>query len=166
MSRETFVALLVPNLQAVRRLVQRRLRTSDQTEDIVQQALLRAFVHRGQLSTPSKFKSWLFSIALNEARMFLRTSRSSVSLDEFPDFELMDRSPSPFAECEQMDRVARLRTGMARLSERDRTAIRLVDIDGLSAAEAAGTLAVSKAAFKSTHFRARQRLGQELRRVA
>ena len=50
MSRETFVALLVPNLQAVRRLVQRRLRTSDQTEDIVQQALLRAFVHRGQLS--------------------------------------------------------------------------------------------------------------------
>jgi DNA-directed RNA polymerase specialized sigma24 family protein len=55
---------------------------------------------------------------------------------------------------------------MAKLNERDRTAIHLADIHELTAEQAARKLAVSKAAFKSTHFRARQRLGRALRRAA
>jgi RNA polymerase sigma-70 factor (ECF subfamily) len=163
MSRETFTDLLAANLPSVRRLVQTRLRTSAYADDVLQQALLRAFAHREQLRVQSKFKSWLWSIALNEIRAFLRGTRPGVSLDEFPNLELADRAPSPFAKCEQRERAEWLQAGMARLTERDRTAIRLVDLNGLSIAEAADALALSRAAVKSVHFRARQRLACAVR---
>jgi RNA polymerase sigma-70 factor (ECF subfamily) len=165
MSGETFETLLAPNLQSVRRLVKSRLRAWDQADDIVQQTLLHAFASKDQLRAESKFKSWLWSIALNEVRMFLRATRPSVSLNQLPNFEFTDQTPSPLAQCEQTEREERLRAGMARLTKRDRTAIRLVDLNGLSIAEAARALATSEAAFKSTLFRARQRLGHALRRT-
>jgi RNA polymerase sigma-70 factor, ECF subfamily len=163
MSGETFTDLLAPNLPSVRKFVQTRLRTSDHADDVLQQTLLRAFVCRDQLRVQAKFKSWLWSIALNEIRAFLRGLRPIVSLDEFPNFEVADRGPSPDVKCEQTERAERLNASMATLTERDRTAIRLVDLHGFSMSEAADALAVSRAAVKSTHFRARQRLAHALR---
>jgi RNA polymerase sigma factor (sigma-70 family) len=165
MTRETFAALLAPNLQAIRRFVHSRVRMSDQADDVLQQSLLHAFAHRDQLRSTDKFKSWLWSIAWNEVRM-LHRERSCLSIDEFPNFELPDETPSPLAQCEEMERTKRLRAGLARLTERDRTAIRLADLNEMTAAEAARALTVSKAAFKSTHFRARKRLELALRRAA
>ena len=80
MTGDAFAALLAPNLQSVRRLVQTHLRTADHTDDIIQQTLLNAFAHRHQLRASSKFKSWLCSIAMNEVRMFFRTDRPTISL--------------------------------------------------------------------------------------
>lgn len=165
MSQETFEALLAPNLQSVRKLVQSRLRTADHADDIVQQTLLRAFAFRHQLRSPSKFRSWIWSIALNEVRMFLRTARPYDSLDDSPNRYITDQTPSPLAMCEQVETSQRLRAGMATLSQRDRTAIELADLNGLSYAEAANAMAISLSAFKLTHFRARQRLEDTLRRT-
>jgi len=165
MSGETFETLLAPNLQAIRRLVKSRLRTGDQTDDIVQQTLLHAFASRDQLRVESKFRSWLWSIALNEIRAFFRATRPCVSLNQLPNFQIVDQTASPHAACEQSERGERLRASMARLTMRDRTAIRLVDLNGLSTADAAHSLAIPEAAFKSILFRARQRLGQTLRRT-
>jgi len=166
MSGETFEILLRPNLQSVRRLVHSRLKGTDHADDIVQNALLRAFSHRDQLRNESQFKSWLLSIAFNEVRMFFRKSRPCISLEDFPHREFVDRAPSPLAQCERQQQQQRLRAGLARLTKRDRTAIQLVDLSGMKAEDAARRLAVSKAAFKSAHFRARQRLGQALRKAA
>ena len=165
MSEETFTYLLKPNLRSVRRLVQSRLKSSDHTDDVVQQTLLRAFTRREQLRAEAKFKNWLCSIALNEIRGFLRATRPSISLDESPSLELVDRAPSPLAHFEKRERAERLHAGLARLKERERIAIQLVDLNGLTVAEAAGVMAASQAAVKSTHFRARQHLRHALRRT-
>ncbi len=166
MSRETFTNLLAPHLKPLRQLVRMRIRTSDHAEDIVQQTLLMAYARRDQLRMQSKFKSWLWSIAFNEMRAFLRGLREQVSLDEFPNLEPVDRNFCPMARYEELERAERLHEGLAALTERDRTAIRLVDFHGLSMAEAADRLAVSLPAAKSSHYRARQRLGQTLRQAA
>jgi len=166
MTSETFTSLLAPHLMALRRFVQSRVRTRDLADDVVQQTLLLAFANRAQLRAHDRFKYWLSTIALNQVRMLHRSARPCVSIDDFPNFEFADHGPSPLAVCEQRDVIRRLKDGMARLSERDRTAIRLVDLKGLTEAEAAGELAVSKAAFKSTHFRARKRLAQKIGRAA
>jgi len=162
MSQETFVGLLGPNLKGLRNFVQRHLWGSGHEDDILQQTLLHAFVHRDQLRAHSKFKSWLWSIAINEIRGFLRGSRSTVSLSEYTDFELTDRAPSPLANYEQIERREWLQAGLGRLSERDRTAIRLLNFNGWSIAETAAALSVSSAAVKSIHFRALRRLGRAL----
>jgi RNA polymerase sigma-70 factor (ECF subfamily) len=166
MSREVFESLLAPHLLWVRTFVRTRLRTIDHADDLVQQTLLRAFVCRHQLRCPSKFRSWIGTIALNEVRAYFRSLRPGVSLNEFPSSAFADRAPSPLARCVQLEREHRLRAGMATLPARDRVAIRLVDFKGLSYAEAAGAMTVSTAAFKSTHYRALQRLGRALREAS
>jgi RNA polymerase sigma-70 factor (ECF subfamily) len=163
MTGETFEALLAPNLPSVRRLVQTRLRTPDYADDVMQQALLRAFVHRDQLRASSKFRSWLCSIAMNEVRMFFRTGHPTLSLHEFPRIDSRDSGPSPLARVEEMERIEWLKAGMDRLSDRDRETIRLRDLEGLSLTETAEACDLSESAAKSTHFRARQRLAGTLR---
>jgi RNA polymerase sigma-70 factor (ECF subfamily) len=163
MSGETFMGLLAPNLRPLRKLLERQLKIPGQADDILQDALLHAFAHRDQLRARSKFKSWLWTIALNEMRMFFRGNRSTISLDEFPNVDPSDRAPSPLASCEHLEKLEWLHAGLAKLSNRDRTTIRLRDLDGLSVAETAEALAISKAALKSTHHRARKRLAYTLR---
>jgi RNA polymerase sigma-70 factor (ECF subfamily) len=163
MTGDTFEALLAPNLPSVRRFVQTRLRTPDHADDVIQQTLLQAFTHRDQLRVSSKFKSWLCSIAMNQVRMFFRTGRPTTSLHEFPQIDSRDPRPSPLARVEEMERLEWLQAAMDRLSDRDREAIRLCDIEGMSLTETAGAFELSKSAVKSTHFRARQRLASALR---
>ena len=163
MTGDTFETLLAPNLPSVQRFVQVRLRASDHADDIIQRTLLHAFTHRDQLRASSKFKSWLCSIAMNEVRMFFRTNRPTLSLDEFPHIDSRDSGLSPLARVEQMERLEWLKAGMEKLSERDRTAIRLRDFEGLSLTQTAEAIESSKAATKSSHFRARKRLASAVR---
>jgi len=165
MSGETFMGLLTPNLQPLRKFVQGRLRAPAQADDVLQETLLHAFTRRGQLRIPAKFRSWLWAIALNEIRMSLRGAHGAVSLDAFPNFELPDREPSPLARYAQVEKREWLFAGLAKLSERDSEAIRLLDLAGLSIAETAQALSVSESATKTIHFRARRRLARALRRV-
>ena len=78
MSGETFEALLAPNLPCVRTMVRRQLRNSGQSEDVLQEILLRAFASRDQLRLEANFRSWLWSIARNEIRGFFRRDRGTV----------------------------------------------------------------------------------------
>ncbi|HLK68397.1 MAG TPA: sigma-70 family RNA polymerase sigma factor [Bryobacteraceae bacterium] len=109
MSEHTFETLLGPNLRFVQRLVQRGLRTGDHAEEIVQEILLRAFQRRDQLRVHAKFRTWLWSIALNEIRSFFRRDRSTVSLEDLPNFEVRDRLMPPLARLELMERRAWVR---------------------------------------------------------
>jgi RNA polymerase sigma-70 factor (ECF subfamily) len=160
MSENTFEALLGSNLRIVRTLVQRRLGTSNHADDIVQEILLRAFQRRNQLRTHAKFRTWLWSIALNEIRAFYRRSRSTVSLEEVLNFEAPDPSMPPLLELERMERRAWVHACMAKLSERDQATIRLRDIEDNSVREAAAACKCSESAVKTAHFRARHRLAQ------
>ena len=164
MSGETFISLLAPNLRQLRKVLEGQLRVPGQADDIIQEALLHAFARRDQLRLHSNFKSWFWTIAFNEMRMFFRGERGTISLDEFPDIDPGDRTLSALARVEQIERLEWLYAGLATLSERDRTAIRLRDLDGLSISETAEALAISKGAVRSTHFRARKRLAHALRR--
>lgn len=163
MSRETFSELLAPCLPSVRKLVFGCLRGDDHAEDILQQTLLQAFRHRDRLRAHSSFKSWLWSIALNEIRMFRRRTRFFVPLEETSVLDHRDHALSPLARLEQRERSNWLGSAMARLSERDRAAIRLRDLNGLTVTEAAKQLRISEPAAKSAHFRARRRLEVALR---
>lgn len=134
------------------------MRNADWAEDITQHTLMLAFVKRHELREASKFRSWLLSIAANQIRMFLRTSRPALPLADTPPAYLCDRSPSPLARYEVAEEAQRLQSAIAMLSHRDRTAIRLLELDEFSLAETAAQMSLSISAVKSTAFRARRRL--------
>ena len=162
MTGETFEDLLAVNLQAVRKLVNAKLKMTDQTDDVLQQTLLHAFIHRDQLRTHSKFKSWLCSIAMNEVRGFHRRSRPFLPLDMLAEFASGDRWACPHARYEQRESAERVNAAMAKLSDQDRATIHLVDLAERKIAEAAQSISVKQAALKSSHYRARKRLGRML----
>jgi RNA polymerase sigma-70 factor (ECF subfamily) len=163
MTGETFEALLAPNLRFVRQLVQTRLGAFGDADDATQEILLLAFTHRDQLRDQAKFKTWLWSIALNVIRMRFRRNRGVISLDELPGLEIADAAISPVARLERIENREFLSACMAELPERDQAAIRLRDIEGRSLRETAAALHRSLSATKSAHFRARRRLAHLIR---
>ncbi|MBZ5622692.1 MAG: sigma-70 family RNA polymerase sigma factor [Acidobacteriia bacterium] len=163
MSGETFETLLTPALPAIRKLVRAKIRMPDYTEDVVQQTLMHAFVHREQLRVPSKFKSWISSIAMNEIRGLARRTRMCVPLEALPPIASSDRSTCPYKVFEDGERTDHLYDGLAQLNPRDRYAIHLIDLAEVKLTDAANALSFSRAAMKSAHFRARRRLSRAVR---
>src|SRR5271154_5612913 len=71
-------------------IVHRITRNSHDTEDVVQDAWMKAFVHLGTFDGRSTFSTWLTRIAINSALMMLRKRRWHLedSLDDHGDTEL------------------------------------------------------------------------------
>jgi RNA polymerase sigma factor (sigma-70 family) len=75
---DAFGDLVQPYLTPLIRFASARLGCESEAEDIVQQAVLRAFSHLGQFRHEASFKTWLSAIASNEVIHWLpRTSRGS-----------------------------------------------------------------------------------------
>src|ERR1700747_2736795 len=90
------------------RISQTVTRNREDSEDAVQEALLKAFQNLAEFREDSQFSTWLIRITVNESLMKLRKQRAhkEVSLDE--DFEsdgdalpvdVPDRAPNPEQLC-------------------------------------------------------------------
>ncbi len=163
MSEDTFETLLARNIRLVRMLVNTRLKRCIYAEDLVQEILLRAFLHRDQLDADAKFTNWIWSIALNEIRSFLRRRHGMASLEDFPNLDLPDDAVSPLARLEGIEARDQLRVCLAQLSERDQATIRLKDIEDRSIREMAAAIHSTESAAKTAHFRATKRLARIMR---
>src|SRR5579862_5645450 len=164
--------------QLVKRYSPRLLRISqtvthnrEDSEDAVQEALLKAFQNLTDFREDSQFSTWLIRITVNQSLMKLRKQRTrkEVSLDE--DFEMdgdvlpldvPDRTPGP----EQLCWASELRDILIRTVEELRPILRTVfvlrDVEGLSIAQTAQVLNLSQAAVKARLWRVRLHLRERL----
>jgi RNA polymerase sigma-70 factor (ECF subfamily) len=149
------------------RVALRRLRNIEDAEDAVQDALLSAHKYYGQFQGRSKLSTWLTRIVTNAALMKLRrhSRHEMLSLGQDPDndgamfvSELTDARPNPETIYAQTERNETLRQALAQLSPKQRNAIQLYELDGVSMAEAASSLGISKNTMKSRVKRGRESL--------
>jgi RNA polymerase sigma-70 factor (ECF subfamily) len=150
---EGTIAELAPR---VLRYANARLGDASQAEDVAQEslaALVRACRNGG---TPESPEAFVFAIARRRAGRAAWRRRLWAPLE----LALGARSemPSPEARAIANDEAARTRKALARLSPRDREAILLVAVGGLSTAGAAEALGLSLSAVKMRVSRARTRL--------
>ncbi|MDB6093383.1 MAG: polymerase, sigma-24 subunit, subfamily [Verrucomicrobia bacterium] len=156
-------------------MVNQLLRNSQDAEEVTQDAFIRA--HRGLVNFrgDSAFSTWLYQIATNLARnrywyWWRRKRDKSVSFDAPVSSEnsttLADLIP---AEVETPDDitvtqefVARIATGMERLSAKHREILTLRNIKNLSYEEIAAILNISVGTVKSRIARARESLRAKL----
>jgi RNA polymerase sigma-70 factor (ECF subfamily) len=164
---EAFGDLVQPHLDAVSRFARLRLRSDSEVEDVVQQAVLRAFRHLGSFRREASFKTWLCAIALNEAIHLRREQavKRAGSIEDVQDATLDDPRQRPDAQLQTTQEVARLRQAVARLPEKYRALIQLRDLRELSVRETALSLSLSLAAVRTRHHRARKLLERSLRSV-
>jgi RNA polymerase sigma-70 factor, ECF subfamily len=148
-------------------------RNREDSEDAVQEALLKAFQNLADFREDSQFSTWLIRITVNQSLMKLRKQRThkEVSLDE--DFhadgdalplDVRDRAPNP----EQLCWASELRDILVRTVEELRPILRTVfvlrDVEGLSIAQTAQVLNLSQAAVKARLWRVRLHLRERLNR--
>ena len=147
---------------------------SEDAEDVLQEAFLKAFQHLPDFRADSRFYTWLVRIAVNEALMKLRKRRSDRSvpvedhLDEDGEIvprEFADWKPNPEQQFAQAEIEMILRNAAQALPSAYRTVFLLRDVEDLSTAETAEVLGLTEGTVKARLFRARLMLREELAKV-
>jgi RNA polymerase sigma-70 factor, ECF subfamily len=139
--------------------VLRDVRDPEEAEDVTQAAFLNAFRAMRRGDRPEKPKAWLLTIARNvvRRRARLRAERpQEVELDTDLFLSPDDTEGSPSAD---------IRDALEGLTDAQREAILLREIQGLSYVEIAHELALSVSAVEALLFRARRALEEELQLV-
>jgi len=148
------------------RIAHRVTNNWEDSQDVVQETLLRVFQHLGEFREDSKFSTWLFRITVNQALMNLRTRKTKdVPLSEEPDvngsvllLDLPDHALNPEERCGISEVQVTVMKTSERLDPRLRTVFVLRDIKGLSIAETAAVLNLTHTTVKTRLRRARLRL--------
>jgi RNA polymerase sigma factor (sigma-70 family) len=132
--------------------------TGHDAEDVVQDAIIRAYRGLRVTDRPMVLRPWLYKIVRNRALDELRIPQRT---DSFDDAIGLCAVPSPDpAQCvAERDEMRQLVAEIGRLPERQRMALVLREFDGRSHAETARALHTTVPATKSLIIRARSNLG-------
>jgi RNA polymerase sigma-70 factor (ECF subfamily) len=168
--RDLFGDLIEPHLDAVWRTVRARMGNDPDIDDVVQQAVVKAFIHLEQFRFEAAFKTWLIRIASNEIMQTWRkrVRSAAVELSAVDAILAADAKDSPFSLCARCEAAGLVDTALATLPVKYRVVIRLRDVEERSITEVAEALCLTTAAVKSRHHRARLRMAKvisELRTV-
>lgn len=126
-----------------------------EAEEVVQETFLRAWRNLGRFEGRSRFFTWLYRIAVNEARRSQeRRSARPAPLADAP-AEIADERDAPHVRAEARDLLQDLQAAILALPLEYRMPLVLRDVEGLSTAEAAAVMDLGEAAFKSRLHRAR-----------
>jgi RNA polymerase sigma-70 factor (ECF subfamily) len=148
------------------RFLERMLRDAASAEELVQEVFLRVHRARDRYAPEARFSTWLYRIATNLALNELRRPRRREphrSTDEEGGSELAAEAAAPEAVVDARRMGARVERELARLPEKQRAALCLTAVEGLSYAEVAEALEVSEQAVKALVHRARSALAERLR---
>lgn len=151
--------------QRLYRVARGILRGDADTEDVMQQAYVNAYLHLAQFDHRARFSTWLTRIAIHEALARLRRQKRFEPAD--PEVEdAMDAVAAPTATPEQQtyahEMRAVLETAISAIPEVYRTTFILREVEGLSTADVAATLDITEQTVKTRLHRARARLRTEL----
>jgi len=133
----------------------------DDASDAAQEVFLRAFRYLHRLNLDKPIEPWLMRTAVNVCRDFKRKkSRQPVTSLENTSIESLTprNTDDPYAEFADEQQRQMLWKALASLSENERIAIVLRDVEGLSTAEVAAILDTPEVTLRSRISRGRLRL--------
>ncbi len=154
------------NMRRVFLLIYRIVGNVPDAQDLTQEAFIKALQRQDQLKDLEKAAHWLSRIASNTAIDFLRRSGrvSFTDIDEMPEPFTAASDESPEQIVLREERREYLETGLGVLTDRERTALLLRDVEGLPAEEVADRLNCSKATVRSHIANARVKFRKYLER--
>jgi RNA polymerase sigma-70 factor (ECF subfamily) len=127
---DSLEALLVSFAPRVYGLLYRLVGRSDVAEDLMQEAMLRAYRGLEMYRPEGKFRAWLFRIAVNLARDWIRRQprEPSVSLEEGADLSVtasLGAHAPPDGDMTRRERCGRVEAALGRLPPADREVLLL-----------------------------------------
>jgi RNA polymerase sigma-70 factor (ECF subfamily) len=155
-------------------LLFRLTESPEEARDLTQETFLRAFQSIGSFRGEADLRTWIYRIAINQARNKWRWWRrrrrdSTVSLDATSGGSnqtliatLAENSENPEQQTLSREREVALRTALQKLGRAYRETVILRDIEGFSYEEIATALSINVGTVKSRLARGRQELRQRL----
>jgi RNA polymerase sigma-70 factor, ECF subfamily len=169
--KHAFALMVDAHSDKIYRLALKMLGDEQDAEDVLQETFIKALKNIHNFEGRSKVSTWLYRIAVNESLMLLR-KRKEVVVDIDQDFETDDGDLMPrqitdwccLPEKELMSGETRhaIDQAIQTLSDANRVAFLLRDVEGLSTQEAAEVLNISESAIKVRLMRARMALRESL----
>jgi RNA polymerase sigma-70 factor (ECF subfamily) len=132
-------------------LIYRIVGNVDDAQDLTQETFIKALQRQGQLKDLEKATHWLSRIASNTAIDYLRRNRRTVYSDvsDLPEAVTTSPGETPEQIVLRGERRLELDGGLASLTERERTALVLRDIEDIPADEVARRMNCSMATVRS-----------------
>lgn len=143
----------------------RVLGSRDDARDVVQDALIQAFVKLESFRGDARFYTWLYRIAMNLALSHRRRRRPVVSVEEAKDnvgVEPADPQQRPDQDLMQQERAAIVQQALDQLNTEHRQILVLREMEGCSYDNIAEILNLPVGTVRSRLFRARMQLKEQL----
>ena len=153
--KDAFVFLVDRYQGAVYAYCLNQVPSEEDAKDVTQEVLLKAYLNLGQLKTPHAFRSWLYTIASNECRMWHRKHQSHEALEAEVEATTAHRS--------DLETQLTVKEEIDALPESQRLVVLMHYFSGFSLKEIGEFLGTSREAVKARLFRARQKLGLRLK---
>lgn len=163
---EAFGQLIDRHASAIVNLAYRMIGNQAEAEDLAQEAFLAAFKALPTFRADAKFSTWLYRIASNKCKDWLRVKRPGqgqydVDADEQLDLHVSeDRTPEDLLSQQQV--AKELNEAIQRLPPLYREAFVLKHIEGLSYEEMEDILGVGGDTLKMRVYKGRVQLSREL----
>ena len=164
-----FEVLVVKYQRRVAATVRRLVFDDRIAEELTQEVFLSVFVALASFRPDGDFAAWLFTIARNAARSYLRSAqnwqddRPMQSLDEAGDNDRFGVAPSPEEEAMAQQLFKRIDAEVAALPAVQRRALLMREIDGLDYKAIAAALEQPVNTVKSHIYRARETIANRAR---
>jgi len=155
--------IMAESERRVLRLALRLLSNPQDAQDAAQEAFLRLYKHLQRLDETHGYEAWLTRVTVNVCRDIARGRRRSVGLEEAP--EPVAHSDTAH-DAERGQQRAIVRRGLSLLGAKERAAIVLRDVEGLSTREVASLLGSSENTVRSQISTARLKLREFTTRLS
>ncbi len=168
---ESFNELILRWERPIYVLAYRTIGREEDARDVCQETFLRAFRALPGFRGQAKFSSWLYRIALNLCRDWMRRERRAPTVQAPEGVDLLDLAAAaePSESIEELvarkDLARAVERVMARLPEEQRTAIVLKEFHGLTFREIAEVVGCPLSTVKTRLYQGLTVLRRELARV-
>jgi RNA polymerase sigma-70 factor (ECF subfamily) len=158
---EAFESIILRYERRVVSLATKLLGRTEDAQDAAQEVFLRVYKYLHRLDLQKPIEPWLMRMTVNVSRDIGR--KRQLRLNAFPESESADAAPArpgcnPFEEVAAEQQRQLLWKALNSLPEKERIALTLRDIEGLSTSEVAEILESSESTVRSQISRARVRL--------
>ena len=155
------------------RIIFSMLRDPEETNEVLQETLIRMFRHIGSLRDPERFASWTMRVAVNQVQTWrVKRGRDRLyplaeGVEPEPGVVVMGSAlaPSPRQVAERNQTLRQIEAAMKELPARQQMAITLFEIEGLMIREIAEAMDCSEGAVKFNLHEARKKLKRRLSRL-
>lgn len=161
--RAAFVRLMDVHGSFALTLAARLTNSAADAEEVAQEAFLRAWRQAPDWrpAAGARFRTWLYRVVVNLC-LDRRRRQPFLALDDIAEPEAPD--PDGLTRMTEVEGTHLVRSALSELPDRQRTALALSYLDGLSAARAAETMGVSVTALEALLVRGRRGLREALAR--